>query len=401
MSHGIPIRCHTPFKHYLNFHKDYGCCGGGVCNSIWGGGSRTNITFNYNDGGFWGGFKYAMGGFFGSMLGGIFGGFMGNMFGGFGNMFGGFGMGGFMPIGNGGWGGWGGGWNSNNNASRTNSGNNNSSSSNNCEDKDQAKITELDKALNDLDKAPNTEKAKNLFNEISKLIKTPLDDDHKDENIKNYQEKLKRLQNSYDFTDDKNGNATSATQKNQSNGNGASTGAGASVGTGAAAPVAASGSETNGTQETGEGNGNVGNDGFATNHTLPTLEDITSVQSTLTPGVTLATSDAVKDIKNIKRAHDTGKTRDVEADSNHTGCEVSDQKYEKTNFPLYLTIKDKDKEQTFKYKCIGLVGENAIYATPASDTNNNKYVLCIEKGKLTLWQAPPLPGYNEEDTQNK
>ena len=393
MSHGIPIRCHTPFKHYLNFHKDYGCCGGGVCNSIWGGGSRTNITFNYKDGGFWGGFKYALGGFVGNIASGLFSG-----------IFGGWGANSFMPIGNNIWNSWNNGWSSGydfqaardrmsakeKDKSKETDKAKDKAKTDSCEDKDQAKITALDKALNALDKTPDADKAKNLYNEISKLIKTPLDDDHKDENIKNYQEKLNRLKNNYNFTCDKDGNATNATQRTPSNGN-------TVTGTGAV-PAAGSGSVTNGTPKTGDG----GDDGFATNHTLPTPIEITTVKSTLPNGVTLATSEAVKGIKNIKRAHDTGEsTRDVEADSNHTGCKVSDGKYEKTNFPLYLTIKDKDKEQTFKYKCIGLVGDNAIYATPASDTNNNKYVLCIENGKLTLWQAPPLQGNNKEDKQNK
>ena len=243
------IRCHSPYKHYMMFHNNNSCCGGGICNSIWGA-RTTNYNITINDGGFWGGFRNGLGMGFGNLIGGLFGGFMGGlfgggMFGGWGGMFGGMGFG--FPSFGGGWGGWGGGYGNygNNNSSRVGDTDDVSTAGRKtktkaktktkstdtpdtkteCKDADNAKILDLDKRLNALDKSNDPSEAIKLYKEITELINKPVDDEHKDENIANYKEKLNRLKNNWNFTDDGKGNI-SATKKTTepNNGNAANVG---------------------------------------------------------------------------------------------------------------------------------------------------------------------------------
>ena len=95
-------------------------------------------------------------------------------------------------------------------------------------------------------------------------------------------------------------------------------------------------------------------------------------------------------------AHDgSEKTIDVRGKS-----ELSEETYEDTNFPLYISIETPDKN-TYKYKCIGLENGYPVYVTPNKDSNNNEYILVKNSNnKYVLHQVnEDFSGWSEKDTQ--
>ena len=89
------------------------------------------------------------------------------------------------------------------------------------------------------------------------------------------------------------------------------------------------------------------------------------------------------------------KTRDV---INNNGAKVSTQKYDGTEFPLYLQITDR---KTYNYKCIGTdANGRAYYATPDSDSNKNVYMLAKNGDDFVLIQVnEDFSGFGKGDKQ--
>lgn len=200
------INCHSAFKHYEMFHGNAACCGGKSYGSIF------NTTYNINcgghNGGFWGGFGMGLGACFGN----LFSGFMGNMgFGGFGGLFGG-GMGfGFPSFGGGNW--FGGG--SSNRVSDSHSSNttscnckgcgndNGKTNSKNNEDKDQARLKELDDEVrgfeNNLKDGINVDQTKlaDVRKALELLKNSPIDDINGETNKAHYARLLDDLNEAF------------------------------------------------------------------------------------------------------------------------------------------------------------------------------------------------------------
>ena len=415
MSHGRSIRCHSPYKHYTMFHS--GGSFSNFNNSIFGG-FRCNTTYNINvnDGGFWGGFRNGLGMGFGNLLGGIFGGFMGGMFGGFGNMFGGgfgnmfggFGGGmgfGFPSFGNGGF--WGAGANNgvngNNSANGTgsnrrnrttlndsNSSSANTHSSTDCVDKDQDRITDLDKRLNALDISKDPKEALALYKEISELIKKPLDEDHEVKNKANYTEKLNRLKNNWGFTLDKDGNPIEAKQK---------TGAGTQTAGGVADQNAADAETLNSNQGgAGAGVGSVDtkdnlentlsgmNDADKDLDFIKTIPDSVKSQYYKSGYTNYDGSEDITD-KDVSNAHDESDvglkdTVQIEGKGKATITKSSNG-----NHPATIVIHDR-KDITYNYK--GTAGSEYIYE---SDQDKQLYVLQKDtSGEFHLMQYKYMKG---------
>ena len=92
-------------------------------------------------------------------------------------------------------------------------------------------------------------------------------------------------------------------------------------------------------------------------------------------------------------------------DINASSCELSTEKVKKdgedSNIPMYIAITSSVSGNTFKYKYVGMtVDGNPVYATPASDKNNNVYVLAKKGNSFELIQLKGFSGHKHPDEQN-
>ena len=90
---------------------------------------------------------------------------------------------------------------------------------------------------------------------------------------------------------------------------------------------------------------------------------------------------------------------------NGSSCELSTEKVKKdgkdSNIPMYIAITSSESGKTFKYKNVGTTADgNPVYATPASDTNNNVYVLAKKGDSFELIQLSGFTGHKVPDKQN-
>ena len=86
-------------------------------------------------------------------------------------------------------------------------------------------------------------------------------------------------------------------------------------------------------------------------------------------------------------------------------CQLSTEKAKKagkdSNLPAYIAITSSKSGNTFKYKHVGFTADgNPVYATPASDTNNNVYVLAKKSDSFELIQLKGFRGHRVPDKQN-
>lgn len=86
-------------------------------------------------------------------------------------------------------------------------------------------------------------------------------------------------------------------------------------------------------------------------------------------------------------------------------CQLSTEKAKKagkdSNLPAYIAITSSKSDNTFKYKCVGFTADgNPVYVTPASDTNNNVYVLAKKGNNFELIQLSGFTGHKVPDKQN-
>ncbi len=96
-----------------------------------------------------------------------------------------------------------------------------------------------------------------------------------------------------------------------------------------------------------------------------------------------------------------GKMKDINGNS----CQLSTEKTKKagkdSNLPMYIAITSSESGNTFKYKCVGFTADgNPVYATPASDSNNNVYVLAKKGDSFELIQLKGFTGHKLPDKQN-
>ena len=86
-------------------------------------------------------------------------------------------------------------------------------------------------------------------------------------------------------------------------------------------------------------------------------------------------------------------------------CQLSTEKVKKgdknSNIPMYIAITSSESGKTFKYKYVGTTADgNPVYATPASDKNNNVYVLAKKGNSFELIQLSGFTGHKVPDKQN-
>lgn len=90
-------------------------------------------------------------------------------------------------------------------------------------------------------------------------------------------------------------------------------------------------------------------------------------------------------------------------------CKLSTEKVKKgdndSNIPMYIAITSSESGKIFNYKCVGFTADgNPVYATPASDTYNNVYVLAKKTTKegvsFELIQLSGFTGHTHPDKQN-
>lgn len=90
-------------------------------------------------------------------------------------------------------------------------------------------------------------------------------------------------------------------------------------------------------------------------------------------------------------------------------CKLSTEKVKKgdndSNIPMYIAITSSESGKIFNYKCVGFTADgNPVYATPASDTHNNVYVLAKKSTKesvsFELIQLSGFTGHTHPDKQN-
>lgn len=110
-------------------------------------------------------------------------------------------------------------------------------------------------------------------------------------------------------------------------------------------------------------------------------------------------NDNIKEVKVTREI--AGKMKDI----NGNNCQLSTEKAKKagknSNLPKYIAITSSKSGKIFNYKHVGFTADgNPVYATPASDTNNNVYVLAKKSDSFELIQLSGFTGHKRPDEQN-
>ena len=399
----MAIHCHSARYHYDSFHNrggdiinigsnntyNFGGCGFGA--SIWG-----------NGGNFWGGFGTSLGWGLGNGLmnwlgnglngggwnpAGIFGGY---------NM--GYGMNPWQQMSTFSWGGSTGG-------GRSTSATGSSSSHTDCVDSDRQLINQLGSKVINLQKNPNASKedAVKLYKEIAKA-KENTNDIHKDTDQNDYDNWMNVLQNHATSKGWGDLSATDTATPAQSTT--PTTTPSSTTPTTPATPTATTPSTT----EVGAGTGSTGGTQAQTTASEP-WSSVTSWGDNRLTKIKVNDDlkkhgyDSVSDNDNITEVKVTREIDGTMHDINGSSCELSTEKVKKggndSNIPMYIAITSSKSDKTFKYKHVGTTADgNPVYATPASDTNNNVYVLAKKGDSFELIQLSGFTGHKCPDKQN-
>lgn len=385
----MAIHCHSARYHYDSFHNrggdiinigsnntyNFGGCGFGA--SIWG-----------NGGNFWGGFGTSLGWGLGNGLmnwlgnglngggwnpAGIFGGGMG------------YGMNPWQQMSTFSWGG-------------STGGGGNSSSSIAKKNTDYAKLNKLFDRKNALlaKDNPSLDDLKTLKNDIDAAAKNldGNDDGNDNDYIKalrfGLDDKIKKLggeqsgtaQSTTSTTTPAASTAPTATTPSTT---GAGTGTGSTDGTGSTSAQTTSSTPWSGVTNWGD-------------------NSLKEKSVTLPKGYSkISDNDNISEVKMTREI--AGTMRNI----NGSSCELSTEKVKKdgkdSNIPMYIAITSSESGKIFNYKHVGFTAYgNPVYATPASDKNNNVYVLAKKSTKegvsFELIQLKGFSGHTHPDKQN-
>lgn len=420
----MAIHCHSARYHYDSFHNR----GGDIINI------GSNNTYNFgscgfgssiwcNGGNFWGGFGTSLGWGLGQGLMN----WLGNGLNGGGwnpaGIFGGYGMGYGMSYGMNPWQqmstcSWGG----STGGGRSTSGTGSSSSHADCVDSDRQLINQLGSKVINLQKNPSASKddAVKLYKEIAKA-KENTNDIHKDTDQNDYDNWMNVLQN---YATSKGwGNLSdtnTATQAQSTTPTTTSTTTPSSTTpttpatpTSPANPTATTPSTTG----AGTGTGSTGGTGSTPAQTTSSTpwSGVTSWGDNRLTNIKVNDDlknhdyDSVSDNDNITEVKVTREIDGTMHDINGRSCELSTEKVKKggkdSNIPMYIAITSSQSGKIFKYKYVGTTADgNPVYATPASDKNNNVYVLAKKSTKegdsFELIQLKGFSGHTHRDEQN-
>lgn len=117
----------------------------------------------------------------------------------------------------------------------------------------------------------------------------------------------------------------------------------------------------------------------------------------------------ISDNDNISEVKMTREIAGTMRNINGSSCELSTEKVKKdgkdSNIPMYIAITSSESGKIFNYKHVGFTADgNPVYATPASDKNNNVYVLAKKSTKegvsFELIQLKGFSGHTHLDKQN-
>ncbi len=373
-------RCHSARYHYDSFHNrggdiinigsnntyNFGCCGFG--SSIWG-----------NGGNFWGGFGTSLGLGLGNGLmnwlgnglngggwnpAGIFGGGMG------------YGMNPWQQMSTCFWGG-------STGSGRSTSGTDSSGKTKEVvkDDPDCQKIADITGKIKDLKANATKDEINGIINDIDKAIEN-LDENNKTAQKKTLENLKTQLQSKLTTTT----TPSSAT------------------------PAASTATTATTPSTTGAGTGTT--DGTGSTSAQTTASEPWSGEtnwgdnSLKGKSVTLPTGySKILDNDNIKEVKMTREIAGTMRDINGSSCELSTEKVKKggkdSNIPMYIAITSSESDKTFKYKYVGTtVDGNPVYATPASDKNNNVYILAKKGNSFELIQLKGFSGHTRPDEQN-
>lgn len=394
----MAIHCHSARYHYDSFHNrggdiinigsnntyNFGGCGFGA--SIWG-----------NGGNFWGGFGTSLGWGLGNGLmnwlgNGLNGGGWNpaGIFGGYGM---GYGMNPWQQMSTFSWGGSTGG-------GRSTSGTD-SSSHKGCVDSDRQLINQLGSKVINLQKNPNASKedAVKLYKEIAKA-KENTNDIHKDTDQNDYDNWMNVLQNHATSKGWGDLSATDTATPAQSTT--PTTTPSSATPTNPANPTATTPSKPQSTGDTNSapaqtttpapwsGINKWGNNSLANKNINDDLIQYGYGR--------VSEDDKITEVKVTREIN--GTMHKIEG-----SCQLSTEKVKKggndSNIPMYIAITSSKSDKTFKYKHVGTTADgNPVYATPASDTNNNVYVLAKKGDSFELIQLSGFTGHTYPDIQN-
>ena len=405
----MAIHCHSARYHYDSFHNrggdiinigsnntyNFGSCGFG--SSIWG-----------NGGNFWGGFGTSLGWGLGNGLmnwlgNGLNGGGWNpaGIFGGYGM---GYGMNPWQQMSTFSWGGSTGG-------GRSTSGTGSSSSHADCVDSDRQLINQLGSKVINLQKNPNASKedAVKLYKEIAKA-KENTNDIHKDTDQNDYDNWMNVLQN---YATSKGwGNLSDTNTATQAQSTTPTTTPSSTTPTTPATPTSPANPTATTPSTTGAGTGTGSTDGTGSTSAQTTSSTPWSGvtnwgdNSLKEKSVTLPKDySKISDNDNIREVKMTREIAGTMRDINGSSCQLSTDKVKKdgkdSNIPMYIAITSSESGKTFKYKYVGTTAEgNPVYATPASDKNNNVYVLAKKGNSFELIQLKGFSGHTHRDEQN-
>ncbi len=377
----MAIHCHSARYHYDSFHNrggdiinigsnntyNFGSCGFG--SSIWG-----------NGGNFWGGFGTSLGWGLGQGLmnwlgNGLSGGGWNpaGIFGGY-NM--GYGMNPWQQMSTYSWGGSTGG-------DRSTSGTDSSGKTKEVvkDDPDCQKIADITGKIKDLKANATKDEINGIINDIDKAIEN-LDENNKTAQKKTLENLKTQLQSKLTTTT----TPSSAT------------------------PAASTATTATTPSTTGAGTGTTDGTGSTSAQTTasePWSGETNWGDNSLNgKSVTLPTDySKISDNDNIKEVKMTREIAGTMHDINGSSCQLSTDKVKKdgkdSNIPMYIAITSSESGKTFKYKYVGTTAEgNPVYATPASDKNNNVYVLAKKGNSFELIQLKGFSGHTRPDEQN-
>ena len=394
----MAIHCHSARYHYDSFHSrggdiinigsnnTYNIGGYGFGSSIWGNGCSFGRAFGTSLG--WG-LGQGLMNWLGNGLNG--GGWNpAGIFGGYGM---GYGMNPWQQMSTFSWGGSTGG--------RSTSGTD-SSSHKGCVDSDRQLINQLgSKVINLQDKTNATrEDAVKLYKEIAKA-KENTNDIHKDTDQNDYDNWMKVLQNHATSKGWGDLSATDTATPAQSAT--PTTTPSSATPTNPATPTATTPSKPQSTGDTNSapaqtttpapwsGINKWGNNSLAQNDKVNTALKQNDYDS-------VSDNDNITEVKVTREIN--GTMHNIEG-----SCQLSTEKAKKagndSNLPAYIAITSSKSDNTFKYKCVGFTADgNPVYATPASDTNNNVYVLAKKGNSFELIQLSGFTGHTYPDIQN-
>ena len=395
----MAIHCHSARYHYDSFHNrggdiinigsnntyNFGGCGFGA--SIWG-----------NGGNFWGGFGTSLGWGLGNGLmnwlgNGLNGGGWNpaGIFGGYGM---GYGMNPWQQMSTFSWGGSTGG-------GRSTSGTD-SSSHKGCVDSDRQLINQLGSKVINLQKNPNASKedAVKLYKEIAKA-KENTNDIHKDTDQNDYDNWMNVLQNHATSKGWGDLSATDTATPAQSAT--PTTTPSSATPTNPANPTATTPSKPQSTGDTNSAPAQTTTPAPWSGINKWGNNSLNQNNVTLPKGYSkISDNDNISEVKITREIN--GTMQNIEGN-----CKLSTEKVKKgdkdSNIPMYIAITSSESGKTFKYKYVGTTADgNPVYATPASDTNNNVYVLAKKSTKegvsFELIQLSGFTGHTRPDIQN-